>query len=223
MGWQGMCVAIGFAVGSALASRAAAAQANDAGAKVNIEVDLSSQRMHVQLPDGKLYDWPISSGRPGLDTPSGHFGVEWMDADHVSREYDGAPMPYAIFFNLEGDAIHGSYQKAFGRPQSHGCVRLPVADAKILFAAVKTYGAKIDIFRTARRRFPILSAQRRTPANPPHRDWRTAATSHGGYGYANDGSRERAATPYSRGSYSAGPIELPILSWLGLPMRRDRD
>lgn len=117
-----------------------------ASAKVQIDVDLSKQHMHVVMPDGSFRDWAISSGRAGLDTPDGNFGVTRLDARHLSREYHDAPMPYAIFFDLKGHAIHGSYEKCFGRACSHGCVRLPVAHAEELFKAVKADGAAISIF-----------------------------------------------------------------------------
>jgi hypothetical protein len=54
-------------------------------------------------------------------------------------------MPYAVFFDLKGHAFHGSYQKTFGKAVSHGCVRLPVKDAKRLFEAVKVSGAEVEI------------------------------------------------------------------------------
>jgi len=44
-----------------------------ANALVRIDIDLSSQRMHVASGSGETYDWPISSGRPGHLTPRGFF------------------------------------------------------------------------------------------------------------------------------------------------------
>jgi len=51
-------------------------------------------------------------------------------------------MPYSIFFTQQGHAIHGTYHKSIGRPASHGCVRLSVANAATLFALVKQQGIK---------------------------------------------------------------------------------
>ncbi len=113
------------------------ASAGNGGPKVIVEVDLTAQSMHVQFPDGTEETWPIASGRPGLDTPDGTYKPQWVDPDHVSKQYQDAPMPYAIFFDLKGHAIHGSYQKKFGAAVSHGCVRLPVDNAKRLFEAVR--------------------------------------------------------------------------------------
>ena len=115
------------------------------GPRVIVHVDLTMQSLHVQFPDGTQEDWPISSGRPGLDTPACTYKAQWVDPDHLSKQYQDAPMPYAVFFDLKGHAFHGSYQKKFGVAVSHGCVRLPVADAKKLYDAVKAAGADVEI------------------------------------------------------------------------------
>ena len=57
-----------------------------------------------------------------------------MDADHFSQEWDNAPMPHTIFFDLQGHAIHGfSDVKHLGLAVSHGCVRLSPDHAATLF------------------------------------------------------------------------------------------
>lgn len=114
-----------------------------AQAKVHILVDLDAQTMHVEAKD-KTFDWKVSSGASGYDTPAGTYGVLWTDKDHKSDEYDGAPMPNAIFFK-PGFAIHGAYKSNWGHPASHGCVRLPVAKSAILWDLVKAEGAEITI------------------------------------------------------------------------------
>jgi hypothetical protein len=114
-----------------------------AQAKVHILVDLDSQTMHVEAKD-KTFDWKVSSGASGYDTPAGSYGVLWTDKDHKSDEYEGAPMPNAIFFK-PGFAIHGAYKSNWGHPASHGCVRLPVAKSAILWDLVKAEGAEITI------------------------------------------------------------------------------
>jgi hypothetical protein len=115
-----------------------------AAAKVEIRVDLARQEMTVVKNHEKPIVWKISSGRPGFETPSGSFIVQRLDADHLSDEYDQAPMPYAIFFS-RGLAIHGTYERGLGRPASHGCVRLSIDHARQLFGWVEEYGALIEI------------------------------------------------------------------------------
>jgi lipoprotein-anchoring transpeptidase ErfK/SrfK len=137
-----------------------------AEAKVHITVDLDAQTIHVEAKD-RVYDWKVSSGARGYDTPPGTYGVLWTDKDHHSDEYDGAPMPNAIFFR-PGFAIHGAYKSDWGHPASHGCVRLPVAQSAILFQLVKAQGAEITITGGSSasaaldRRAPA-GTQRRTP------------------------------------------------------------
>ena len=115
-----------------------------AKAKIMISVDIDKQRMKVTNNNGATFWWTISSGREGFETPTGSFSVQRLDANHFSDEYEQAPMPYAIFFH-EGFAIHGTYQGGLGRPVSHGCVRLAVPNARLLYSWVEQYGASIDI------------------------------------------------------------------------------
>jgi hypothetical protein len=64
-----------------------------------------------------------------------------MDADHYSQEWDNAPMPHTMFFDLQGHAIHGFFDvKHLGLAVSHGCVRLAPENATVLFDLVKTEG-----------------------------------------------------------------------------------
>lgn len=117
-------------------------------ADILIRVDQSTQRMSVDVDGQQLYDWRVSTGRPGYDTPNGDFRPNRMDADHYSKEYDNAPMPHAIFFDLHGHAIHGSYDPVGHPAASHGCVRLDPANAARLFDLVHEEGmahTKVEI------------------------------------------------------------------------------
>jgi L,D-transpeptidase catalytic domain len=64
-----------------------------AHAELLINVDKSSQRMTVTVNGEHLYDWPVTTGGSGYDTPSGTFKPFRMEIDHYSDEYDNAPMP----------------------------------------------------------------------------------------------------------------------------------
>jgi hypothetical protein len=110
-------------------------------ANVVIAIDKSSQTMSVSVDGAERYNWPVSTGRPGYETPSGTFKPNRMDADHFSQEWDNAPMPHTIFFDLRGHAVHGFFDvKHLGLPVSHGCVRLAPPNATVLFDLVKTAG-----------------------------------------------------------------------------------
>src|ERR1700691_5045576 len=115
--------------------------ASAARANIAITIDKSAQQMSVAVDGTQRYTWPVSTGRPGYDTPNGNFKPNRMDADHFSQEWDNAPMPHTIFFDLHGHAIHGFFDvKHLGLPVSHGCVRLAPPNATILFDLVKTEG-----------------------------------------------------------------------------------
>ena len=109
-----------------------------AHADLLIEVDKSTQHMTVSVNGQQIYNWPVTTGGSGYDTPSGTFKPFRMEVDHYSDEYDNAPMPYSIFFTQTGNAIHGTYeQRNLGRAVSHGCVRLSVKNAATLWNLVK--------------------------------------------------------------------------------------
>ena len=109
-------------------------------ADVHISIDKTTQQMTVSVDGAPRYVWPVSTGRPGYNTPGGRFHPEWMSLLHHSKEYEDAPMPDSIFFE-GGYAIHGYTDTPFGQAAvSHGCVRLPPRDAAALFSLVKQQG-----------------------------------------------------------------------------------
>lgn len=119
-------------------------------AKVRISIDLSSQQLTASRGD-ETVTWKISSGRRGFETPTGHYKVYRMEPDHHSDEYDQAPMPYSMFFSPRGLAIHGTFERGLGRPASHGCVRLSVANARRLYDWIRedggeNGGAEVEIY-----------------------------------------------------------------------------
>jgi hypothetical protein len=124
-----------------LALAAALASGSVANAAVTVTIDKSIQQMRVEVDGRALYQWSVSTGRPGYDTPNGKFKAFRMEKDHFSKEWDDAPMPYSIFFTQKGHAIHGYLDtKNIGRPASHGCVRLTKENAEKLYALVEQEG-----------------------------------------------------------------------------------
>nr|WP_309115699.1 L,D-transpeptidase family protein [Saccharothrix sp.] len=68
---------------------------------------------------------PITSGRPGYETPVGYFPVLHKVKNEVSRVYNNAPMPYSVYFTDYGIAFHeGSLTE-----ESHGCIHLSMEAA----------------------------------------------------------------------------------------------
>jgi hypothetical protein len=126
---------------SLLAAALALPLASAARANIMITIDKTTQQMAVSVDGAQRFNWPVSTGRPGYDTPNGTFKVNRMDADHLSQEWDNAPMPNTMFFDLHGHAIHGFFDvKHLGLAVSHGCVRLAPPNAAVLFNLVKAEG-----------------------------------------------------------------------------------
>jgi lipoprotein-anchoring transpeptidase ErfK/SrfK len=94
-------------------------------------VDLSENTTWLLDGRGGVVHGPVanSHGARGHETPTGDFVVQRKDRYHVSQEFEGATMPYAVFFDGNGRAFH---QGTLDR-RSAGCVRLGEADAKRFF------------------------------------------------------------------------------------------
>lgn len=82
-----------------------------------------------------------STGRPGYSTPTGVFQILQKDADHRSSTYNNAPMPHMQRLTWDGVALHAGFNP--GRPDSHGCVRLPPDFAKHLYGVTHNGGTVI--------------------------------------------------------------------------------
>ncbi|HEY1473302.1 MAG TPA: L,D-transpeptidase [Pseudolabrys sp.] len=121
---------------AAVAALAVLVAAAPARADLLIQIDKGTQQMTVSADGEQLYVWPVSTGVSGYDTPAGAFTPFRKEKEHYSREWDDAPMPYSIFFTQKGHAIHGTYHRGLGKPASHGCVRLSVQNAAMLWALV---------------------------------------------------------------------------------------
>jgi hypothetical protein len=154
-----------LAGGAAIAAHAA----TSANAAVVITVDKSTQQMTVQVDGATRWQWKVSTGRSGHDTPAGTFRALSMDANHHSKQYDNAPMPHSIFFTDLGHAIHGSFAvRRLGTPASHGCVRVEPANATKLFALVGQQGMRnTTIVITGSAANGTAKARNPAPAVPP--------------------------------------------------------
>jgi hypothetical protein len=180
MRYRAMFLAGGLAV-SALA-------AAPASANVLITVDKSTQQVTVAVDGATRWQWKVSTGRIGHDTPNGTYHALYLDADHHSKKYDDAPMPHSIFFTELGHALHGTFAtRQLGMPASHGCVRLEPANATRLFALVKQEGmvnttivitgdAREALARPHRPAAAAVAAAAVAPARPTHAS--TAPTVH---------------------------------------------
>jgi hypothetical protein len=85
---------------------------------------------------------PVSSGKPGYDTPAGVFSILEKRRVHFSRKYDDAPMPHMQRLTWSGIALHGG--RLPGYAASHGCIRLPYDFARELYAFTER-GAQVIV------------------------------------------------------------------------------
>jgi lipoprotein-anchoring transpeptidase ErfK/SrfK len=130
---------------------------------VRIVISLPKQRAYLMLGDEIVIDSPISSGKRGHSTPSGHFSVIEKDPDHRSNiygdfvdssgrivragisskidsapsgtHYVGAPMKWFMRLTDGGVGMHVGILP--GYPASHGCIRMPPDGAKVFYDNVK--------------------------------------------------------------------------------------
>ena len=155
-----------------LAGLSMLAASTAAQAKINITIDKDAQQMTVVQDGVAKYRWPVSSGIPAYETPSGSYQTFRMEEDHYSKEFDDAPMPNSIFFTKKGHAIHGTDSVSrLGSPASHGCVRLSRDHAAALYEMVKADGvlnttvtltgsSQVALARNPRRGKPTAVARR---------------------------------------------------------------
>jgi lipoprotein-anchoring transpeptidase ErfK/SrfK len=134
-----------------------------------VEVRIGEQKVYVYQGDEIAAESPITTGKPGHETPTGHYTILVKDIDHksnlygvfldangyvvsndakagdaapVGAVYDAADMPYYMRIRDDGVGMHAGYLP--GYPASHGCIRLPHAFAELLFSNVSV-GTPVDV------------------------------------------------------------------------------
>jgi len=110
--------------------------------EVEIVVSIPLQRAYVYRGGALIGVTTVSTGKPGHRTPTGRFDILEKHARHFSNKYNNAPMPFMQRLTWDGIALHAG--QIPGRPASHGCVRLPLDFARLLFSATRV-GASVHI------------------------------------------------------------------------------
>ncbi|MEO6155159.1 MAG: L,D-transpeptidase family protein [Thermomonas sp.] len=103
-----------------------------ADGQVVVVVSIPQQRAHVYRNGVRIGVSTVSTGQAGHPTPTGTFEILQKKVLNHSNLYNNAPMPYMQRLTWDGIALHAG--KIPGYPASHGCIRLPLAFAKILYA-----------------------------------------------------------------------------------------
>lgn len=137
---------------------------------VHIVVSIPKQRAYLMIGEHIVADAPVSSGKRGHSTPTGHFTVLEKDPNHhstlygdfvdrsgrtvragVSARIDSAPsgthfagaaMKWFLRLTQDGVGMHIGILP--GYPASHGCVRESVDGAKLFYDHVKV-GTPVDV------------------------------------------------------------------------------
>ena len=106
-----------------------------ANAPLVMTVDLEARVLSVFRGGYEIGATAVLLGTQEKPTPLGKFPVIWKKADHYSRTYDGAPMPFTHRLTNDGISIHGTkVEKGYA---SHGCIGVPNGFGKKLFAVTK--------------------------------------------------------------------------------------
>jgi lipoprotein-anchoring transpeptidase ErfK/SrfK len=106
-----------------------------------IDIDLTHQVMSIFEDGVRKGSYKVSTGKRSMKTPTGTFKVFSKVPRPWSAKY-GLYMPYYLGFTYQGHGIHelpewpSGYKEGtnhLGIPVSHGCVRLGVGPAKIVY------------------------------------------------------------------------------------------
>jgi lipoprotein-anchoring transpeptidase ErfK/SrfK len=103
-----------------------------------IVVASTSQHSMNVYRDGKLFaHWPISSGRPGDDTPNGRYlTIEKANPVQMTGPGYSISVPWSVRFTWSGDYLHDAYwsvgEQGFTNV-SHGCINMSPADAETYY------------------------------------------------------------------------------------------
>lgn len=103
-----------------------------AAGQERVVISLSDQMAYLYRGSTLMAATTISSGRDSKPTPTGVFAILNKTPMYRSKKYDNAAMPFAQFFEPHGIALHAGF--VGDEPNSHGCVHLPSAFARKLYA-----------------------------------------------------------------------------------------
>ena len=107
------------------------------GSSLTAVVNTADHQMNVYR-DGKPFaHWPISSGRPGDDTPDGtYLTIEKANPVEMKGPGYDLEVPWSVRFTWSGDYLHDAYwsvgEQGFTNV-SHGCVNMSPADAETYY------------------------------------------------------------------------------------------
>ncbi len=137
----GLVIGLGAAGTAVAAGTGSGVAGTPCSATAKACVDLASQQAWL-MKGGKVTYGPVdvATGGHGTETPTGDFAVYDKDRDHHSAEFDGAPMPWSVFFAPGGIAFHEG-DRGSG---SAGCVKMRNQDATVFFGKL-AQGDRVEV------------------------------------------------------------------------------
>jgi lipoprotein-anchoring transpeptidase ErfK/SrfK len=113
---------------------------------VRVKLSLATQNIYVLEGDRLLMAVQGNVGKPGAETPTGHYTINAKDKNHrrASEPDAGYPMAYWCEFK-PAYGFHEGF--VWPLPRTHGCVRLHRQAAARLYALVRI-GTPVDIERS---------------------------------------------------------------------------
>ena len=112
-------------------------QTFDIGTSLIAVGNTKTHRTQIYYNGTLRYNWPISSGRPGDDTPDGSYlTIEKENPVLMTGPGYSLEVPWSVRFTFSGDYYHDAYwsvgEQGF-QNVSHGCVNLSPADAETYY------------------------------------------------------------------------------------------
>jgi lipoprotein-anchoring transpeptidase ErfK/SrfK len=107
------------------------------GRSLIVVADTQTHRALIYRDRRLFADWPMSSGRPGDDTPDGTYLTidKANPVDMIGPGYN-IEVPWSVRFTWSGDFLHDAYWSVGEQGYvnvSHGCVNLSPADAQTYY------------------------------------------------------------------------------------------
>jgi lipoprotein-anchoring transpeptidase ErfK/SrfK len=107
------------------------------GSSLIVVASTSSHHMSLYRNGHRIDHWPISTGRPGDNTPNGtYLTIDKGNPVDMKGPGYNLEVPWSVRFTWSGDYLHDAYwsvgEQGFTNV-SHGCVNMPPADAEIYY------------------------------------------------------------------------------------------
>lgn len=145
---------------------------------------LEQQRGRLYVDGQVAADWPVSTGIPGRETPTGNYTVRGKKESYSSNRYgkmfdaegkcinsdadafkdavpeggrfEGSPMPFWQRLTGDGIGMHIGKVRA-GHRLSHGCIRTPGDMARDLYKVTRV-GTRVSVIKDIEPEYPAREA-----------------------------------------------------------------